>query len=68
MKNVISRAILGRQHKAPLTSAWPHLQSTADDSPTDAGTTSSISNAVTQSPDAATEFSDATLSAASTLA
>jgi hypothetical protein len=25
MKNAISRAILGRQHKASLTSAWPLL-------------------------------------------
>jgi hypothetical protein len=57
-----------RQHKAPLTSTWPLLQSTADDSPTDAGTTSSVSNAATQFPDAATEFSDATLSAVSTSA
>jgi hypothetical protein len=68
MKNVISRAILGRQHKASLTTARPLLQSTVDDSPTDAGTVSSVSNAATQSPDAATEFSDATLSAASTSA
>jgi hypothetical protein len=68
MKNVISRAIIGRQHKAPLTSAWPLLQSTVDDLATDAGTTSSVSNAATQPPDAATEFLDATLSAASTSA
>jgi hypothetical protein len=30
-----------------LHSAWPLLQSTIDDSPTDAGTTSSVSNAAT---------------------
>jgi hypothetical protein len=68
MKNVISRAILRRQHKALLTLAWPLLQSTADDSPTDAGTSSSVSNAANQSPNAAIEFLDATLSAASTSA
>jgi hypothetical protein len=68
MKNVISRAILRRKHKAPLTSAWPLLQSTVDDSPTDVGTTSSVSSAATQPPVAATEFSDATLLAASTSA
>jgi hypothetical protein len=68
MKNVISRAILERKHKALLTSAWPLHQSTADDSLTDAGTTPSVSNAATQPPDVATEFSDATLSAASTSA
>jgi hypothetical protein len=44
------------------------LQSTVDDLATDAGTTSSVSNAATQPPDAATEFLDATLSAASTSA
>jgi hypothetical protein len=67
-KNAISRAILGRQHKASLTSDWPLLQSTIDDSPTDAGSASSVSDAATQSPDAVIEFLDATLSAASTSA
>jgi hypothetical protein len=52
----------------PRLQAWPLLQSTADDLPTDVGTTSSVSNAATQPPDAAAEFSDATLLVASTSA
>jgi hypothetical protein len=64
----ISRTILGKQHHASLTLAWPFLQSTTNDALTDAGSTSRIFDAATQSPNAATKFSDAALSAARTSA
>jgi hypothetical protein len=57
-----------KETQGPAYLSLPLHQSTVDDSPTDAGTTPSVSNAATQPPDVATEFSDATLSAASTLA
>jgi hypothetical protein len=57
-----------KQHQASLTSAWPFLQSTADDALTDVGSVSRISDAATQSPDVAIEFLDTTLSTTRTSA
>jgi hypothetical protein len=68
VENDISRTAFGEQHQASLTTAWPHLQSTAYDSPTDVGSTSSNSDAATQFSNATTKFSNAALSVASTLA